>query len=142
MRTRNLVGLLAILVILEGSVGAWQNQPVVQERSPAPNKQSTYGSGPGQIIPPQPYGRPDGLLPGQQSQTAPGALQTGDPDMPSYPYPKYHNPYYDGTEPGSVISEMFQWLREIQSGVMERVSNIIDSRFFPAKPATDGGGSR
>jgi hypothetical protein len=130
------------LLIFESSVGAWQVQPSLQGQGPALNKQPGYSSTPAPVAQPQPYPRPDAQATGRQTLPETGAHQAVDPDMPCYPYPKYHNPYYDGTQPGSVMSDVLQWLMELPSGVMEKFSNLMDSRFFPAKPATDGGHTR
>ncbi len=142
MRVRNLVGVLLTLVMVESSVGAWQIQPTLQGQAPAMNKQPGYSSSPAQTTQPQPYPRPDAQATGRQTFPEPGAHQAADPDMPCYPYPKYHNPYYDGAPPGSVISDVIQWLMDLPSGAMEKLSDLVDSRLFPAKPATDGGRTR
>ncbi len=142
MRARNLVSLLLTLVIFEGSVEAWQIQPTLQGQGPSLNKQPAYSSGPTQAAEPQPYPRPDAQTTVRPSYSEPAAPQNVDPEMPHYPYPKYHNPYYDGTPPGSLVSDALQWLMDLPAGAMEKFSNFMDSRFFPAKPATDGGRGR
>ncbi|MGC8658469.1 MAG: hypothetical protein ACP5U1_05285, partial [Desulfomonilaceae bacterium] len=74
-----------------------------------------------------------------QNQTAPVSPQpqsAGNTNgWPSYPYPPYRNPYYDGGTPGNVLSGVIDWMLEFPSSAWDRFSEYLDSKFFPSSPA-------
>jgi hypothetical protein len=94
-------------------------------------------------------------LPGQQGQTvyenrvsgeAPANYQKPAPAAqtscgPQYPYPPYHNPYYTGASGREVFSDAADWITKLPFSIMDRLSNLWDSRRFPRIPATHGGGA-
>ncbi len=73
---------------------------------------------------------PDYQKPAPAAQTACG---------PQYPYSQYHNPYYTGVSGREIFSDAADWIIKLPFSIMDRVSNIVDYRFFPRVPATHGG---
>jgi hypothetical protein len=57
---------------------------------------------------------------------------------PTYPYPPYHNPYFEGRVQPSFITRTLDWLFSVHTGVMDRVADYVDGKFFPRAPATSG----
>lgn len=68
--------------------------------------------------------------------------ETDSSGWPNYPYPPYHNPYYQGVSPRDMFSGTLDWLLAFPSTVMERVSGFMDRSFFPPSPAAQGGASQ
>ena len=58
--------------------------------------------------------------------------------LPNQPYPQQNNPFYDGSTPGGMVSDTIDWIVALPSNLMDRVSEYLDTRFFPSKPATSG----
>jgi hypothetical protein len=61
-------------------------------------------------------------------------------EFPRYPYPPFPNPYFEGASNRNVLSEGIDWIWGASTSVAGRVSNFVDARLFPAKPATQGAG--
>ncbi len=76
--------------------------------------------------------------PTHMAQPAPGQVESVPSGHPSYPYPPYHNPYYDGTSHNSFVSNILDWVFSVPTSVMDRFADYVDRRFFPAAPATRG----
>jgi len=90
---------------------------------------------------------PNGYQPPVQAQ-APvqtPAQSAGQPvegtGWPTYPYPQYHNPYYQPSDPRAVFNETVDWFFRLPSTVMDRFANFLDKNLFPASPATYGNDS-
>lgn len=105
----------------------------------------------GQVSAPPPAVPVGPTPPGQGTYAYPGAAQSplpapqpqaysdmNSPDWPSYPYPPYHNPYYEGASPRDFFAGTLDWLLSLPSNVFDRFSNFVDGRFFPQTPATQG----
>lgn len=60
------------------------------------------------------------------------------PDFPQYPYPRYHNPYFDGADAKNFFSNVFDWVFRLPSNLVNRFSDYVDTTFFPPTPATHG----
>ena len=104
--------------------------------SQAPAGPAPYAPSPGSN--PGYYGPP--AAPQQYGQASPQAgADTGQGQYPQYPYPKYHNPYYDGISPRAVVTDTLEWFFTLPSNIMNRFSNFIDSTVYPQAPATHGG---
>jgi hypothetical protein len=73
-------------------------------------------------------------------QMAPGEAAAEDPGVPHYPYPPYPNPFYEESPRRKPLADGVEWLWGLPSNVVERFSTFIDTRLFPNKPATHGGG--
>ncbi len=95
---------------------------------------------------PAQFGRsaPNGYQPPVQAQTpiqtqipSPGQPVEG-AGWPTYPYPQYHNPYYQSSDPRTVFNETVDWVFRLPSNVMDRFANFLDKNFFPPSPATHG----
>ncbi|MFH0821966.1 MAG: hypothetical protein V2B18_04395 [Pseudomonadota bacterium] len=97
-----------------------------------------------------PEGR-SGPQPGGQAQGSyrtPEPLPSGRTDVPTtqgrtinpqYPYPPYHNPYYEGPSPGRSITNALEWVLGIPTAIVDRVADMVDAKFFPKIPAAHGG---
>ncbi|HMK36278.1 MAG TPA: hypothetical protein VK463_14485 [Desulfomonilaceae bacterium] len=137
--TRSLKSVVLIVLTWASVSYGWQNQvpshPGGNSNSGA--GQSTTSQTVNQPVPqyePQPQS-----LPGHTPQPFPqgSSAQEG---YPQYPYPPYHNPYYgEGITPRDLFSNTLDWLFGLPSNIAERVSNFVDSKFFPQAPATQGG---
>ncbi len=100
--------------------------------APQPQQQNpSYGVAP--VTPGQIQTRPEVS---QSSQGQAGGNTTG---WPNYPYPPYHNPYYDGGTPGNLLSGAIDWVLEFPSSAWDRFSEFLDSKLFPNSAATYGG---
>ncbi len=74
-----------------------------------------------------------------QSQPMPPDQGSGREAPSPYPYPPYHNPYYNGASAGEFLSGTVDWLFSLPSSLIDRVANFMDGNFFPQSPATSGG---
>jgi hypothetical protein len=139
MRIRHVFLVLAVVLCLAGSSQAGQDQacgptsavssPLVEGRDNPPYPgASRVGAA---------LGRPPASYRPHVSPTEPAAEES---DFPRYPYPAHPNPYYEGAENRNVLSEGIGWLKGASTTLVDRVSNFVDMKFFPAKPATHGGG--
>ncbi len=63
---------------------------------------------------------------------------SGNQGAPQYQYSQHNNPFYDGSTPGGMVSDTIDWIVGLPSNFMDRVSEYLDTRFFPQKPATSG----
>jgi hypothetical protein len=61
--------------------------------------------------------------------------------QPSYPYGPFHNPYYGPADSGRAMAGYVDWVLNLPSNLLGRVSNILDRKVFPATPATNGVGA-
>ncbi len=128
---------LAMVSISQGQ--SWQGQPPAMQpaivplpQGAPPAAQSYDPAPPGYGSMPQSAGR-------YQAQQIPPDPGTGRNAAPSYPYPAYHNPYYNGASAGEFLSGTVDWLFSLPSSVIDRVANFMDGNFFPQSPATYGG---
>ncbi len=76
--------------------------------------------------------------------TTSGALKPAVPDQrtdvgPKYPYPPYHNPYYDNSASKDPLNAAVDWLKRLPHSIVDRVVGFVDNRFYPSVPATSGG---
>jgi hypothetical protein len=122
------VVILGLVVILMNSVV--QAQTVTQQ-APVPVGPGVFAPGPGQFQDPI-------NVPGNPGQTRSGSQTPGAQHWPQYQYPQHNNPYYDGGTPGAMVSDTVDWLMALPSNLMDRFSEYMDTKFFPAKPATSG----
>jgi hypothetical protein len=131
---------IAVLVMASISQGQnWQGQspglqpgiaPLPQGAPPAGQSYATTPPGYGSL--PQPAAR-------YQAQPILPDQGTGREAPPPYPYPPYHNPYYNGASAGEFMSGTVDWLFSLPSSLIDRVANFMDGNFFPQTPATSGG---
>lgn len=139
MRGKSIFPITLLVLCAVAAANGWQNQPsgtgptvtIVQPaaQAPAPPYAGTPPSYGQQHPPAAAYPEQAGVAP------SPGSAQAG----PQYPYPPYHNPYYDGTSARNVLNGTIEWLFGLPGQAVETVSNFIDARFFPVQPATSGG---
>ncbi len=131
---------IAVLVMVSISLGqSWQGQspgfqpgitPVPQ--GAVPTGQSCTTTTPGYESLPQSPST-------YQARPIPPDQVTGRDVPPPYPYPPYHNPYYNGASAGEFLSGTVDWLFSLPSSLIDRVANFMDGNFFPQSPATSGG---
>ncbi|MBI5568348.1 MAG: hypothetical protein HY914_00230 [Desulfomonile tiedjei] len=81
--------------------------------------------------------QPERPYPTQPRAAQPEARFTG-PDVPYYPYPPYHNPYYEEYARNNSMAESIDRLRNWSSDVWDRVSDVVTNRFYPTRPAAQG----
>lgn len=139
MRVKGILTVTLLVLFVVSMADGWQNQPAVtgpgvttaQPTMPPPVP--PYSSGQ------QPYGQP--YPPAAAYPNQPGAAPSAGAaqDGPTYPYPPYHNPYYDGTSARNFVNGSIEWLFGLPGQAIDTVSNFIDNRFFPQQPATSGG---
>lgn len=131
--------LAAALLILIASPPTWSQYaqyPTGTQSAPT----MPYGSA--NPAPPGSYNLQE-YSPAQQQSPYPYEQQGAGSDAgqwPYYPYPQYHNPYYDERimRPRDALSGTIDWLLTLPSNVMDRVSNFLDGTVFPQAPATRG----
>ena len=137
---RVVMTILSVLAVCcAAPVWAWQTAPPMGPTyipAQAPAAPTPYV--------PAPTGTPNyntPPAPARQMQPAPpqayGGVRQG--QFPQYPYPKYHNPYFDGMSPRSVVSNTLDWFFTLPANVMSKLSGFMDSTAFPQAPATHGG---
>lgn len=139
MGIKCMVGIAITVLVAAGA--AWSQQPPY----PVPAPQSVpvpqvRPQGSPYADPPTSYGSP-GLPPsgGYQHRGPAPQAGTNQTQWPSYPYPQYHNPYYQGVDPRTAINGTIDWLFSLPAVLMDKVSNVVDRGFFPRQPATSGG---
>lgn len=142
MRIKSVLGAFLLVLSMISLAQAWNS-------SPAPA--APAGSSPNVAYPSvQPYAPPaqshDAAYPpppgyqGQPMAPDPALSAQGDP---AYPYPPYHNPYYDGdVSSRNFLSGTIEWFFSIPSTALDSFSNFLDNNFFPRAPATSGGSSQ
>jgi hypothetical protein len=140
MGTRYVISLVFIALTCASASYGWQTHP------PGGAAEGAYPPAPQPVVSQQQYqgALQYGALSGSPPLYTPLPNQQGAPAQdgyPQYPYPQYHNPYYSS---GSVNAKDLvlyatDWLFSLPSNIAERLSNIVDNRFFPQTPATHGG---
>lgn len=135
---------LLTLSALPGSY-AWQNpQRNIPEGPPAgmPTQVGpqvgVQGVSPNVNRPPLGYQPPVVQPPAVQPQET-ANTQDG---WPTYPYPQYHNPYYEGAAARNLLTEAVDWIVAVPSNVVGKVCDFLDTRVFPNVPATHGGSQK
>ncbi len=134
------VATLMILAMLSFTEGQ-QSLPPLPSPGPVPVPQGA-GLGSPYTGSPQAYGttvQPHG---GYQVQPGQPDLGTDSSGWPNYPYPQYHNPYYEGVSPRDMFSGTVDWFFALPSTVMDRFSGFMDRNFFPQSPAAQGSKSQ
>jgi len=138
MGTKSFFGVcLLILAMAPGIQAQYPQAPVStgniagapQEGGPATLPYSVQPQGYGNVAPPPT---------GYQDQAASGYSDMNSPDWPSYPYTRYHNPYYEGAAAKDFVSGTLDWIMSLPSNMFDRVSNFLDGHVFPQAPATHG----
>lgn len=138
MGIKSILGVSLLTLALVSLSEAQQSQFPVQAPRPAVGNQgypapvSQYPATPGGYVNPN---RPP--VPNQW-QGAPQTAQPNPGQWPHYPYPQYHNPYYQGVSPRAAISGTIDWVFALPSNLMDRFSSFVDGNFFPQVPATQG----
>jgi hypothetical protein len=138
MRVKSIftVGLLVLCVV--SLADGWQNQPaatgpgVTTAQPPRPPAPPYFG---GQ----QSYGQPYPPITPYSDRGGAAHQAVGAQDAPTYPYPPYHNPYYDGTSARNFVNGTIEWVFGLPSMALDGVANFLDNKFFPQQPATSGG---
>lgn len=139
MRTHTVLGVSLLILITVSQAGAQhaQYQAPTQSAAPVPSGQDIPA--PQTPYSPQGFGgqpqiQPQPMYQYQQPGTGPS---TG--EWPYYPYPPYHNPYYEQRmSPRDALTGTIDWLLALPSSVMDRIGNFLDGRVFPQAPAAQG----
>ncbi len=50
--------------------------------------------------------------------------------LPQYPYPQYHNPFYDGRTINEYFSGTWQWVRHLPWKVVDGLTGVLDKKIF------------
>lgn len=142
MGIKSILGVSLLTLALVAASEAQQSQYPVQPPGAAP---VPYASS----SPATPYSPPAAgslpatqPLPQPQSQGGPPPSGVQQSEWPHYPYPQYHNPYYQQMSPRDAISGTIDWVFALPSHIMDRFSNFLDGNFFPQVPATQGAQSQ
>jgi hypothetical protein len=138
MGFKGLIGVwLLVLAMVSGAQSQYRQTPVpTRDVAPMP-QQGGPATLPYSGIP-QGYGNAAPAPGGYPAQPDQGYSDMNSPDWPSYPYPRYHNPYYEGTAARDFVSGTLDWLMCLPSNVFDRFSNFLDGHVFPQAPATHG----
>jgi hypothetical protein len=145
MRIGSLLVVLLVLLALHAPAHAWRYPPL----APSPPAASPTADAarpstavmpavqpgpPVQVAPPS--AAPPALAerPGPTKEQAPATVG----DFPSYPYPAFHNPFYQGPSTRNVLSEAVDWIRDLPSNAAGTVRGIWERSPFPRAPATHG----
>jgi len=132
---------LLVLATASGAQGQYGQAPIPTRDAAVTPQQGGPTASPYSGFP-QGYGNADSAPGGYQTQPAPGYSDMNSPDWPSYPYPRYHNPYYEGAAARDFASGTLDWVMSLPSNVFDRVSNFLDGHVFPQAPATHGSSSQ
>jgi hypothetical protein len=125
--------LIAVCLVYAGQSHSQGTGPLgTTPSTAAPAQVQSYPQGP------HAYG-PGTQTPAYPSQAQPGMGTWNTDGTPNYPYPAYHNPYYDGTTARNAVTQTVEWVFGLPAMVMDGVSNFLDNSFFPRVPATQGG---
>jgi len=142
MRINSLLGVLMVVFSMVSAAQAW-NYPYDQAATTGSSPNVTYPAVQPYAPPGQSYGgsyQPPDSYPGQP---VPPDYASGTQGDPAYPYPPYHNPYYDGAvAPRNVLSGTIDWFFSLPANAIDSFSNFLDNNFFPRAPATSGGSSQ
>ena len=131
MKTKNMLCVVLLVLAAACSAEGQQNQPPAA--NPGVEPPPLAAASQTQVTPASPPAS-------YQVQPLPGdSSGTNCTEWPTYPYPQYHNPYYDGAhQVRSFVSGTLDWLLNVPSNLYDRFSNIVDGAFFPPAPATSG----
>jgi hypothetical protein len=135
-----LIAVLAMTCVSQGQ--SWQGQPPGLQQGVAPPQQGAPPAARSYATTPPPYGSVPPAQSRYQAQSIPPDPATVRDAPPPYPYPPYHNPYYNGASAGEFLSGTVDWLFNLPSSLIDRVANFMDGNFFPQSPATSGGSPR
>lgn len=140
MGIKCMVGVAVMILVVAGSAQSQQNTypgPAPQT-APVPQAVGPHGLPP-YSRPPANYQSP-GFPSGDNGYQQPARQgPTNQAQWPTYPYPQYHNPYYQGADPRAALTGTIDWLFSLPAVVMDKFSNVVDRNFFPRQPATSGG---
>lgn len=106
----------------------------VTQQAPLSGGPATFNPNASPTLPPA---TPQGAL--APTNSAPQGAASA--NWPQYHYSQHNNPFYDGGTPGGMVSDTIDWFMALPSNLMDRMSEFVDTRFFPQKPATSGGAS-
>ncbi len=143
MKLKGLFSIFLLTLVVAAGSHAWQNPAGnTGQRGPAAaaGVPPQVGPQPGiQGVSPYANRPPEGYQPPlAQPQQAPTA-QDG---WPHYPYPQYHNPYYEGPPNKNLLTHAVDWVLAVPSNAIEHLCDFLDRRVFPKIPATHGGGQQ
>jgi hypothetical protein len=134
---------IVVLAMVSISLGQnWQGQSPGLQQGAAPLPQGAGPSNQSYATTAPGYGNPPPSPGGYQAQQISPDQGTGREAPSPYPYPPYHNPYYNGASAGEFLSGTVDWLFNLPSSLIDRVANFMDGNFFPQSPATSGGTPR
>ncbi len=140
MKTKSLTCVALLVLTALCSAQGQQSQPPEAYSGVAPAPQERPTTPPPQVPPPQSDVTPARPPASYQVQPLPGdSSGINYAEWPTYPYPQYHNPYYDSAHQArSFVSGTIDWLFNLPSDLVDRFSNYMDGTFFPPTPATSG----
>jgi hypothetical protein len=131
---------IVVLVMVSSSLGqSWQGQSPGLQPGMAPTPQGAAPAGQPYATTTPGYGSQPQSPSRYEAQSIPPDQGTGREAPSPYPYPPYHNPYYNGASAGQFLSGTVDWLFSLPSSLIDRVANFMDGNFFPQSPATSGG---
>ncbi len=139
MRLKNFLTIPLMVIMLWSTAYGWDTQTLApgvtsySAQNPASvSGQTGSGALPGSSVPAWSQSN----LPSQAQQNL---HRVDDGETPYYPYPRYHNPYYDESSEGNMLSGIVDRILRFPSNAVQGFSNFMGSKFFPAVPAAHGG---
>ncbi|MBI4965863.1 MAG: hypothetical protein HY913_21475 [Desulfomonile tiedjei] len=139
MRINSLLGVFVVVFSMVSMVQAW-NYPPAPPTGTGTVPNATHPSVQSYAPPAQTYGGTHQPPAAYQGQPGSPDYSSGTQGDPAYPYPPYHNPYYEGAvSPRNFLSGTIDWVFSLPSNAIDSFSNFLDSNFFPRAPATSGG---
>jgi hypothetical protein len=140
MKLESFLSILFVTLVVVASSHAWQNPAgTAGQRGPAAPTGIPPQVGPQvgiQGVSPHANRPPEGYQP---PMAQPQEAQNAQDGWPHYPYPQYHNPYYEGSPNPNLLTYAVDWVLAVPSNAIEHFCNFLDRRVFPKMPATHGG---
>jgi hypothetical protein len=116
---------------------AWQSQPLADSRPNLPGRGDPNTADQSFAVDQRGY-PPQRASGGQHEQPEESSQQRQAPDLPHYPYSKYHNPFFDGNPAPNLVADALERLLSFPAALVDRFSNYADRNSFPAAPAAHG----
>jgi len=139
MRMHSVLGVSLLILITVSQAGAQHAQYPAPAPGSAPVPSGQGIPAPQATYPPQGYGAQPQIPPQPIYQYQQPGTEASTGEWPYYPYPPYHNPYYEQRmSPRDAITGTIDWLLALPSTLMDRMGNFLDGRVFPQAPAAQG----
>lgn len=134
MKNLQLFLVIMILFCTPSWAQHWPSQPAGASTPPPAPQNPVHLKNPGLQAP---ISRSQSSEPVGFSSGGPSGYQrtADDPGVPQYPYPPYHNPYYDERYPSNRLTGTMERIRDWSAQVTELVVGLMDRNFYFKKSA-------